>query len=219
MEDAGIILAASLQDALDSRQTVGTDAAVGPVVDAADISQAGVPLLIQQIGHHLLLAPVEVHLHLVELIVVLIGVHEDDGKRQGAEKVDLLLAEHPQGDDAIHLLGLAEGQPDKRDLVLVGHHLHQAGQGREPHIGPVRTDDPPVRHSDHQMGLALRRPPLSGRHIAQGVGRLKNPGPYLRRDRDVVVLIQNPGDGRSGDLGRLGHILNRCHAVPPSVLF
>ena len=37
MEGAGIILAARLQVALDGRQTVGTDAAVGSVVDAADI--------------------------------------------------------------------------------------------------------------------------------------------------------------------------------------
>ena len=150
---------------------------------------------------------------------MLIGVHKDDGKGQGAEEVDLLLAEHPQGDDAVHLLGLTEGQPDKGDLILVGHHLHQAGQGGQPHIGPIRADDPPVRHPDDQMGLVLRRPPLSGRHIAQGVGRLKNPGPYLRRDRDVVILIQNPGDRRSRDLGRLGHILDRCHEVPPFVSF
>lgn len=112
---------------MDSRQTVGTDAAVGPVVDAADIPQAGVTLLIQQIGNHLLLAPVEVHLHLVELVVVLIGVHKDNGKGQGAEEVDLLLAEHPQGDNTIHLLRFTEGQPDKGDLILVGHHLHQTG--------------------------------------------------------------------------------------------
>ena len=174
---------------MDSRQTVGTDAAVGPVVDAADISQAGVPLLIQQIGHHLFLAPVKVHLHLVELIVVLIGVHEDDGKGQRAEKVDLFLAEHTQGNDAVHFLGLPKGQPDKGDLVLVGHHLHQAGQGGQSHIVPVRADDPPVRHPDDQMSLVLRRLPLPGRHIAQGVSRLKNPGPHLRRDRDVVILI------------------------------
>ncbi len=102
---------------------------LAPVVDAADIAQAGVPLLIQQIGHHLLLAPVKVHLHLVELIVVLIGVHENDGKGQRAEKVDLFLAEHTQGNDAVHFLGLPKGQPDKGDLILVRHHLHQAGQG------------------------------------------------------------------------------------------
>ena len=98
VEGAGIVLAALLQDTLDSRQAVSTDAAVGPVVDAADIAQAGVPLLIQQIGHHLLLAPVEVHLHLVELIVVLIGVHENDSKGQRAEKVDLFLQRTESGE-------------------------------------------------------------------------------------------------------------------------
>ena len=129
MERAGVVLAALLQDALDGCQAVGTDAAVGSVVDAADIPQAGVPLRIQQIGHHLSLAPVKGHLHLVELIVVLIGVHENDGKGQSAEKVDLFLAEHTQGNDAVHFLGLPKGQPDKGDLILVRHHLHQARQG------------------------------------------------------------------------------------------
>ena len=84
MEGSGIVLTTLFQDVPDGGQTVGADAAIGPVVNTADIPQAGVPLLIQQIGHHLLLAPVEVHLHLIELVVVLVGVHKDDGEGQGA---------------------------------------------------------------------------------------------------------------------------------------
>ena len=103
--------------------------AIGAFIDSADISQSSVAFLIQQIGYHLFLTTVKVHLHLVELIVVLIGVHENDGKGQRAEKVDLFLAEHTQGNDAVHFLGLPKGQPDKGDLILVSHHLHQARQG------------------------------------------------------------------------------------------
>ena len=67
-------------------------------------------------------------------------------KDREREKVDFLLAEHPQGDNAIYLLRLTESQPNKGYLVPVGHHLYQTGQRREPYIVPVWADDPPVRH-------------------------------------------------------------------------
>ena len=66
------------------------------------------------------------------------------------------------------------------------------------------------------LDWVFRCPPLPGRHIAQGVGRLKNPGPHLRCDGDVVVLIQNPGDSCGRDLGSLSHIFDRRHEIPPS---
>ena len=47
MEGVGIVLATFFQNAPDGRQTVSTDAAIGPVVDAADVSQSGILLLIQ----------------------------------------------------------------------------------------------------------------------------------------------------------------------------
>ena len=144
---------------------------------------------------------------------MLVGVDEHDCKRQRAEEVDLRSAEHAEGDDAVHLLGLAEGQTHKGHLVLVRHHLHQAGEGREPHIVPVRTDDPPIGHPDDQLPLALRRPPLPGGHVAQGVCRLEDPGPDLRTDRDVVILIEHTGDRRCGYLRRLGHILDGRHRI------
>ena len=84
MEGSGIVLTTLFQDVPDGGQTVGADASVGPVINTTNIPQASVPLLIQQIGHHLLLAPLKVHLHLVELVVVLVGVHKDDGEGQGA---------------------------------------------------------------------------------------------------------------------------------------
>ena len=211
-----IELAAALQDPLNRCHSMGANPAIGAFIDSADISQSSVAFLIQQIGYHLFLTTVKVHLHLVELIVVLVGVHKNNGKGEGAEEVDLRFAEYTERNDAVHLLGLAEGQPNKRNIVLICHHLHQTGQRGQPHIVPVRTDDPPVRYPDDQVGLVFRCPPLPGGDVTKSMSRLKNTSPHLWRNGDVVIFIQNPGDCCGRDLGSLGHILDRRHESPPS---
>ena len=157
------------------------------------------------------MAPLEIHLHLVELIALLAGVHKDDGEGQRAQKIDLRLGEHAQRDDPVHLLGLAERQPHKGDVILIGHHLHKAGQRRKPDIVPVRAQDAPVRHADGQVGLDLRRLALPGRNIAQRMGRLKDTDAHLGADGNVFILIEDPGYSRGRNLRRLCHVFDGSH--------
>ena len=162
------------------------------LVHAPDITDAAVLLFVQQVSCHLLQALVEIHLDLVELVIVLVGIDEHDGERQRTEKIHLRRGECAKSDHAVHGLRLAEHQSDKGNVVLIRHHLHQARQRRKADVGPVRPDDAPISYADDELCLFRRSPALTGRNIAQRMGGLEDAHAHLRRDGHVVIPVQHP---------------------------
>lgn len=111
------------EDTFEALETVDADSPVLALVYPADVAEAFVLLAVEQVFRHLLLAFFEIDLDLVELVAALSGVHEHDGEAERAEKVYLLRRAGAEGNDAVHLLRLAEVEAGEGDVVSIGHHL------------------------------------------------------------------------------------------------
>ena len=123
MEKALVICVPRGEDTFEALETVDADSPVLALVYPADVAEAFVLLAVEQVFRHLLLAFFEIDLDLVELVAALSGVHEHDGEAERAEKVYLLRRAGAEGDDAVHLLRLAEVEAGEGDVVSIGHHL------------------------------------------------------------------------------------------------
>src|SRR5699024_4709218 len=75
-----VISVAAFQYALKSFKSVHADTPVGTFVYSTDIAKISVALFVQQIFNNLLMTALEVYLHLVELVTLLVRIHEHYGK-------------------------------------------------------------------------------------------------------------------------------------------
>ena len=122
------VLSSVLQNFPKRLQAVHSYPEAVALIQSSDVTDSRIALPVQQIGNHLLVTGVEIHLHLIKLIAVLIGIDKDNGEGKGAEKIKLSVTEFSEGNHAVHITGFAEGQPYKGYLILIRHHLNDAGQ-------------------------------------------------------------------------------------------